>query len=87
MNRFIFYFFIFFILNFTNAQQNLNSSWTWISGYNSVNQTGIYGNQGISNIFNIPGGRYYSISWIDSNNNLLLFGGEGYDSNGNQGNK
>ena len=93
MDRFIFlfYFFIFFIffnifiiLNFTNAQQTLNS-WTWISGSNSDNQNGIYGTKGIASSSNIPGARLGSISWIDSNNNLWLFGGEGYDINGNFG--
>ena len=64
-----------------------NNSWTWISGNNTINQNGIYGIQGISSSNNIPGSRYSSISWIDSlNNNLLLFGGFGFDSVGNQGN-
>ena len=87
MDRFTFsiYFFIFFILNFTNAQ-TLNSSWTWISGNNSIDQNGTYGTQGIPEISNIPGSRYGSISWIDSNNNFWLFGGNGYSSN-NEGNK
>ena len=78
-SKFFIYFFLFFILNFINAQQTLDS-WTWISGSNYINQYGIYGTKGIS-ISAIPGGRYYSISWIDSNNNLWLFGGSGYDSN------
>ena len=89
MDQFIFYFFIFFIffiLNSTKAQ-TLNSSWTWISGSNSINQNGIYGTQGIASSSNIPGGRYNSISWIDSNNNLWLFGGNGYSTNNNLGNK
>ena len=87
MDRFLFfvYFCIFFILSFTNAQ-TLNSSWTWISGSNTTDQNGIYGTNGIANISNIPGARYESISWIDSNNNLWLFGGFGYDNN-NYGNK
>ena len=77
-------FFIFFIFNFTNAQQTLNS-WTWISGSNSANQNGIYGTKGIASISNIPGARVNSISWIDSNNTLWLFCGLGYDSNNNYG--
>ena len=61
-----------------------NNAWTWISGNNTINQNGIYGIQGISSSNNIPGSRYSSISWIDSlNNNLLLFGGYGFDSVGN----
>ena len=85
MDRFIF--FICFLFIFTNAQTTLNSYWTWISGSNSAYQYGIYGTQGISDISNIPGARYESISWIDSNNTLWLFGGLGYDINDNSGNK
>ena len=61
-------------------------NWTWISGSNSTYQHGIYGTKGIGSISNIPGARSGSISWIDSNNNLWLFGGAGYSSN-NAGNK
>ena len=77
MNRSLFFifFYIFIILNFTKAQQTLNSSWTWISGSNTYGQVGIYGTKGIANSSNIPGARSDSISWIDSNNNLWLFGG------------
>ena len=41
--------------------------------------------KGIPDISNIPGSRYGSISWIDSNNNLWLFGGFGIDSNNEHG--
>ena len=87
MNKFLFFifFYIFFIFNFTNAQQTLNS--TWISGSNSINQYGIYGTQGIASSSNIPGSRAASISWIDSNNNFWLFGGDGFGINGNIGNE
>ena len=40
--------------------------WTWISGSNSPWQTGNS---------NYPSARYGSVSWLDSNNTLLLFGG------------
>ena len=59
--------------------------WTWISGSNTINQVGNYGIKGIAASSNIPGARYYSISWIDSNNTLWLFGGYGYDSEGYDG--
>jgi len=58
------------------------TDWTWISGSNSVDQNGIYGEKGISNIANIPGSRNFASNWIDSNNNLWLFGGVGYPSSG-----
>ena len=47
---------------------------------------GIYGTKGISSSNNIPGARLGSSSWIDNNGNFWLFGGHGYDMNGNQGN-
>ncbi len=61
------------------------TNWTWISGDNIRNQTGIYGTKGTAKPSNKPGSRYYSISWIDSSNNLWLFGGWGYDSSGTEG--
>ena len=62
-------------------------NWACILGNSTVNQFGIYGTKGIASSSNIPGSRYYPISWIDSNNNLWLFGGVGYATNGNIGNK
>ena len=58
------------------------TNWTWISGYNARNQSGVYGTLGTADGSNIPGAREYSMSWIDSSNNLWLFGGYGYDING-----
>jgi N-acetylneuraminic acid mutarotase len=62
------------------------TNWTWISGSNVIDQTGVYGTQGVPTAGNIPGTRNNSISWIDTSNNLWLFGGNGYDSAGNIGN-
>ncbi len=65
---------------------NPNSeTWTWISGTNAVDQPGVYGAQGVPAAANVPGARIYAVSWIDSGGNLWLFGGTGYDSNGNAG--
>jgi hypothetical protein len=58
------------------------ANWTWVSGANTVDQTGVYGTQGVAASSNIPGARYRSVSWIDKSNNLWLFGGQGYDSTG-----
>ena len=52
--------------------------WTWISGNNTRFQYGVYGTLGVPNSANTPGSRYYSTSWIDSQNNMWLFGGYGY---------
>ena len=59
--------------------------WTWVSGDNTFNQSGVYGARGIPAGANKPGARWQLVSWIDSSNNLWLFGGNGYDASGNQG--
>jgi N-acetylneuraminic acid mutarotase len=56
--------------------------WTWISGGNVANASGVYGTQAIASAGNVPGGRQAANSWIDSSGNLSLFGGYGYDSTG-----
>lgn len=56
------------------------TNWTWVSGGNTVNQGGVYGKKSIADASNVPGGRTHAVGWIDSNNNLWLFGGEGYAS-------
>ena len=61
------------------------NDWTWISGANNVNQSGIYGTQGLSHPNNVPGARYGSHSVIDSFGDLCLFGGYGYDVTGSKG--
>ncbi|NHI94974.1 MAG: galactose oxidase [Candidatus Lokiarchaeota archaeon] len=54
--------------------------WTWISGNYSRNNNGTYGTKGVANSNNIPGGRAYAPSMVDSSGNLWLFGGRGYDN-------
>jgi len=56
--------------------------WTWMSGSNTVQQLGVYGTLGVPDASNMPGGRSYSVSWIDSADNLWLFGGLGPDGTG-----
>jgi hypothetical protein len=48
-------------------------------------QTGVYGMLGVTGE-NTPGGRFGATSWIDGSGNLWLFGGDGYDATGAQGN-
>jgi len=55
------------------------NNWVWQAGSSTINQPGIYGTQGEPNPANIPGGRYFSISWTDANESFWLFGGSGYD--------
>ena len=60
-------------------------TWTWMSGSNTENASGVYGTLGIASTSNVPGGRYLAVSWTDTSGNLWLFGGMGYDSTGTVG--
>ncbi len=57
-----------------------NSQWTWISGSDTGDQMGFYGEKGTSSPLNVPGGRLYAASWTDPEGNLWLFGGVGYSA-------
>jgi N-acetylneuraminic acid mutarotase len=57
------------------AQAN---EWTWMSGSNSADQTGVYGTKGVPAAGNVPGARELAVSWTDSSGNLWLFGGVGF---------
>jgi hypothetical protein len=61
------------------------TNWTWVSGSNAINQKGVYGTNGVAASGNVPGARDGSVSWIDGNGNLWLFGGEGYAASGGAG--
>jgi N-acetylneuraminic acid mutarotase len=45
----------------------------------------VYGTLGTPATVNIPGSRLDASAWTDSSGNLWLFGGEGFDANGNLG--
>jgi len=66
-----------------------SKEWTWKSGSNSISsnggQSGVYGKLGIPSTANSPGGRDNATTWIDKSGNLWLFGGEGFDAQGNPG--
>ncbi|HEY1726393.1 MAG TPA: kelch repeat-containing protein [Steroidobacteraceae bacterium] len=59
--------------------------WTWVSGGNADNASGVYGTQGTGSVSNIPGARYAASAWTDSAGNLWLFGGYGFDTAGSVG--
>jgi N-acetylneuraminic acid mutarotase len=59
--------------------------WTWMSGDSTINISGAYGTLGSPEASNVPGGRYDSVSWMDSSGNMWLFGGNGYDGSGSNG--
>src|SRR5690606_22628697 len=44
-------------------------------GSKTKQHSGIYGTKGVPDPNNVPGARRYAVSWIDSENNLYLFGG------------
>lgn len=61
------------------------SDFTWKKGANSVNQSGLYGSQGVANATTCPGSREGAVSWKDAAGNFWLFGGNGHDFIGNFG--
>jgi N-acetylneuraminic acid mutarotase len=60
--------------------------WTWVSGGNGDNASGVYGTQGTASTSNVPGARFSASSWVDAAGYLWLFGGVGYDATGAAGN-
>ena len=78
------------IANVTNVQVACVGEWTWMGGSSTVGsvnggQSGVYGTMGTAASTNIPGGRYFAMSWSDTSSNLWLFGGAGFDSTGTSG--
>jgi N-acetylneuraminic acid mutarotase len=63
------------------------SQWAWMGGSSKVGphdgQSGVYGTLGTPAAGNTPGGLFAPSSWSDDSGNLWLFGGQGYDGNGN----
>ena len=56
-----------------------DSTWTWMSGSNTFNQPGVYGEKGISSPTNHPGSRSGAVGWYDDLRQVFwLFGGYGY---------
>ena len=59
--------------------------WNWISGGEAADASGVYGTRGVADPANLPGAREDSVTWVDADDNLWLFGGYGYDSTGYPG--
>jgi N-acetylneuraminic acid mutarotase len=57
-----------------------SNQWMWVSGADKGNQPGVYGALGTSATTNVPGARTNAASWIDSQGNFWLFGGDGLGS-------
>ncbi len=68
-----------------------SGEWAWVGGSNTVpasgkGQSGHYGSRGVPANYDAPGGRWSSGAWTDAHGDLWLFGGAGYDANGNYDN-
>ena len=63
----------------------LTGNWTWVKGASLGNQPGTYGEFASPAEANTPGGRYGAVAWVDNRGVLWLFGGLGYDGDGNNG--
>jgi N-acetylneuraminic acid mutarotase len=55
------------------------TQWTFVAGPRTINQSGVYGTQGVANANNQPGARRSGRCWIDSRDRLWMFAGYGYD--------
>ncbi|MEI8298830.1 MAG: kelch repeat-containing protein [Pseudomonadota bacterium] len=55
-------------------------TWTWVSGSNQPSAANSYGTLGVAAASNAPGARSQPLAWSDSNGDLWLFGGYGYDA-------
>lgn len=64
--------------------------WIWVKGSASVSQAGIYGLTPGPVIYpyvgNNPGSRFAPGYWLDKNNAFWMFGGQGFDTTGTNGN-
>lgn len=58
------------------------NNWTWMKGSNVPGDGGVYGTKGLASASNSPGAREAAISYLDTQGNLCLFGGLGYDGVG-----
>src|ERR1019366_10330806 len=52
-----------------------SAQWTWVSGADASNASGIYGTLGAAAAVNVPGARQAASSWTDASGHLWLFGG------------
>jgi len=65
------------------------NQWTWMGGSPTivaagVGHPGVYGEKGVPNAKNIPGGRIGYASWQDRSGHFWIFGGSGFDAKGKE---
>jgi hypothetical protein len=53
----------------------VTAQWTWAHGANTLDTAGVYGQKGVPDPANMPGGRLGAAQWVDGAGNLWLFGG------------
>ena len=83
INMYLFFSLLFSFFSLVSSQPAVNNNtWSWISGRNTVNASGVYGAKGIPSQYNYPGARQYAVGGIDSSGSFWLFGGQGYVLNG-----
>jgi len=58
-----------------------DSTWTWMGGSSTAEQSGEYGTQGNPSTENVPGARIGAVGWYDdSAQEFWVFGGYGISS-------
>ncbi|MGD0941772.1 MAG: chitobiase/beta-hexosaminidase C-terminal domain-containing protein [Terracidiphilus sp.] len=61
------------------------NQWAWMGGSTTIDAPGVYGTLGTAAPANIPGARYGVVGWTDNSGNFWLFGGNGLDVLGLEG--
>jgi N-acetylneuraminic acid mutarotase len=61
------------------------NEWVWVSGGSAFNELPDYGSKGVSAPTNVPGARSNNAIWTDAQGSIWIFGGFGYDTNGDLG--
>ncbi|MCB0736651.1 MAG: gliding motility-associated C-terminal domain-containing protein [Bacteroidetes bacterium] len=70
--RFIFLYIVLFFYNYLSAQ---SYNWKWIGGDTSNKVQPVYGERNIAGLTSTPGNRHRHVLWLNSNGNLMLYGG------------
>lgn len=65
--------------------QGAHGEWAWMGGSKAVRASGVYGTKFKFAPGNMPGSRYEAVVWTEESGKVWLFGGQGYDSAGDEG--
>jgi hypothetical protein len=60
---------------------SITTQWTWMKGDSIADKKAVYGVINVTNPLSIPGSRSLAGSWVESNGNFFLFGGQGKTAN------